>query len=195
MQRLETMHVIPDTLPTLDPVVDVRLRFPHGPHVRWLTPGSIVSTAVSAHEPEFAIRSFDAGKRSYTIAIVDPDVPDVDSNSYTTALHYLLTDVVLDCTEEAVDKAAARVLVPYVPPVPEKNTGNHRLAVWVFEQRGPALPADLDPAEFDLRSLVKTFRLRPVGAHLWRNKYDSKTDEVRAAHNLGPGRVFSRLRY
>ena len=47
MQRLEQLHVIPDTLPTLVPEADVKVKFSHNVEHEfrdWIAPGSILPT-------------------------------------------------------------------------------------------------------------------------------------------------------
>ncbi|KAJ8098440.1 phosphatidylethanolamine-binding protein [Lipomyces tetrasporus] len=208
MDRLENMKVIPDTLPTLYPRVDMKLRFP-GKTTHWIDPGRIMSTGVTAQAPEFSIQIFEDATKLYTIVIVDPDTPDLESDSYKTTLHYILADVRISGNEPLVDKAIARELVPYLPPHPEKNSGYHRYAVWVFEQpdgerlavqqREGKDPVNVDSLlereRFDIRLFRSAHGLKAVGAHFWRNGYDSKTEGVREKFGLGPGNVYTHKRF
>ncbi|KAK9453633.1 hypothetical protein V1511DRAFT_504070 [Dipodascopsis uninucleata] len=207
MQRLETMHVIPDTMPTLKPLIDLKLKFP-GSQEQWIEPGKILSTGVTSVAPEFELRNFLKEEKLYTIVVVDPDTPDIDNDTFSTTLHYVLTDVKAGGNNTKVDKLTCRELVSYIPPHPEKNTGYHRYAVWVFEQKnneplkfsppksseGPNEEQVLNRSGFNIRVFRSAFRLKSVGAHLWRCKYDSHTDRVREQAGLGEGTVFYRTR-
>ncbi|KAK9388700.1 phosphatidylethanolamine-binding protein [Lipomyces mesembrius] len=208
MDRLESMKVMPDTLPTFYPRVDLKIRFP-GTMAHWIDPGRIMSTGVTAQAPEFSIQIFEDKAKLYTIVIVDPDTPDVENDSYKTTLHYILADVKISGNEPLVDKSMARELVPYLPPHPEKNSGFHRYAVWAFEQPGGERlavqqrkgkgPIDVDRLlereRFDIRLFRSAHGLRAVGAHFWRNGYDSKTEGVREKFGLGPGSVYTHKRF
>ncbi|KAK9378876.1 phosphatidylethanolamine-binding protein [Kockiozyma suomiensis] len=206
VDRLENMHVIPDTMPYIKPTVDLRVRFP-GPTAYWFDPGRILSTAVTAQVPEFQINTFEDKTSRYTIVIVDPDTPDFANDSYKSTLHYILSDIEIHGNKPDVDTEASTVVVPYLPPHPEKNSGIHRYAVWLFEQpdgerlairqRGSKEIDNsklLDRDEFDIRLFRSAYGLKAVGAHLWRNKYDSQTEAVREKFGLGQGTVWSRAR-
>ncbi|KAK9365542.1 phosphatidylethanolamine-binding protein [Lipomyces kononenkoae] len=208
MDRLESMKVIPDTLATFYPRVDLKVRFP-GTSTHWIDPGRIMSTGVTALAPEFSIQIFEDKTKLYTIVILDPDTPDLENDSYKTTLHYILADVKISGNEPLVDKSLARELVPYLPPHPEKNSGFHRYVVWAFEQPGGERLAvqqrkGKDPIDtdrllerdgFDIRLFRAAHGLKAVGAHFWRNGYDSKTDGVREKFGLGPGNVYTHKRF
>ncbi|KAK9234909.1 phosphatidylethanolamine-binding protein [Lipomyces kononenkoae] len=208
MDRLESMKVIPDTLATFYPHVDLKIRFP-GTTSHWIDPGRIMSTGVTAQAPEFSIQIFEDKPKLYTIVILDPDTPDLENDSYKHTLHYILADVKITGNEPLVDKSLARELVPYLPPHPEKNSGFHRYVVWVFEQPGGERLAvqqrkgkgqiDIDSLlerdGFDIRLFRSAHGLKAVGAHFWRNGYDSKTDGVREKFGLGPGNVYTHKRF
>ncbi|KAK9481033.1 phosphatidylethanolamine-binding protein [Lipomyces japonicus] len=212
IQRLETLHVIPDTIAYFMPLINVKIRFP-GTNAHWVEPGTILSTGVTAAEPEFSINLFENETKRYTIVIVDPDTPDLERDTFKTTLHYALANVQISGTgNPIVDKSTATELVSYLPPHPEKNSGNHRYAVWVFEQPNDGLlqfhrtpnQTDQEVADieknvierdsFDIRKFKGIYKLKPVGAHLWRNGYDSKTEAVREKFGLGSGTVWHRVR-
>ncbi|KAK9468836.1 phosphatidylethanolamine-binding protein [Lipomyces arxii] len=202
IDRMESMHVIPDTLPTLYPQVDVKVRFP-GTNTFWIDPGRVMSTGVTASEPKFSIQMFEDSTKLFTIVIVDPDTPDLLTDSYKTTLHYILSDISISGNSPLVDKANANELVSYLPPHPEKNSGYHRYAVWVFEQPNceplsteKLASFDLQNRDsFDIRRFSQLYGLKAVGAHFWRNKYDSRTESVREKYGLPQGLVYSHKRY
>lgn len=213
MQRLETLKVIPDTLPTLVPRARVDIKFPFSTGVnQWIEPGKFLSSGVTALEPVFKIQEFELvnpEEQLYTILIVNPDEPDLLNDSFKTSLSYGLTNVKIAYNDNVVDSRKffdRNVLANYLPPVPEKNAGDQRFAVWVFRQNidaetGKGVPIDnevamqnLDRENFDIRGFVENNNLDAIGAHVWRSKWDSNVKNVREQYNLPSGRVFSRVR-
>ncbi|AAS54851.1 AGR361Wp [Eremothecium gossypii ATCC 10895] len=203
MQRLETLAVIPDTLPTLEPRADVQIKFPFSTGVnKWVEPGEVVSTNVTSMEPAIKIQEFDhsldAEQQLYTILIVNPDVPDLEANTYSTSLCFGLQNIKIAYNDNLVDPrryGPENVLASYLPPVPEKNAGTQRFAVWVFRQPGPLPAGDaLSREHFDIRAFTALHGLDAVGAHVWRSAWDSNTAAVRELYRLPPGRVFHRVR-
>lgn len=175
MQRLETLSVIPDTEPTLDPKVQVQLQFP-GSQNKWVEPGAILPCAVAIHPPHLVVQEFEntSGNGLYTVLIVDPDTPDLDNDSYNTTLHWALSNIPLSINDSFVNPEKSTELISYLPPTPSKNSGTHRYAVWVYRQSDKidptAIPNGLITREkFDIRNTSKMLNLQPVGAHLWRS--------------------------
>lgn len=201
MQRLETLKVIPDTLPTLDPRVHVELQFP-GYVNKWVVPGEVLPCAVAARPPVLKVQEFTKIEKDslYTVVVVDPDTPDLETDSYKTTLKWALANVPLSNTETVVDPEKATELISYLPPTPEKNTGKHRHAVWVFRQpdnkpiAAETAGALVQRDHFDIRTFATELGLDAVGAHLWRNKFDRSSEAVREKYGLEPGRVFARVR-
>ncbi len=211
MQRLEQLHVIPDTLPTLNPKVEVSLQFP-GFINKWIEPGEILSTSVSARPPIFKIQQFnnnyhlndckwgdkDQGQNLYTIIIVNPDTPNIEQNTFSTTLHYAAGNIPLTFTDTLVDYnklADSTEMIQYLAPTPEKNAPTNRLAVWVFQQQKKIDFKKIENREFfNIRGYQKFHHLSAVGAHVWRNDWDRSTEEVRQKYGLPEGRVFHRVR-
>lgn len=203
MQRLETLKVIPDTLPTLVPRAEVHIKFPFSTGVnKWIEPGELLSSNSTSFPPVFKIQeyeSLDPAKQLYTILVVNPDEPDLAADSFHTTLNYGLANVQIGYNDNTVDArkcGASNVIAEYQPPVPEKNVGKQRFAVWVFRQPAP-LQGDLsapDRANFDIREFVTQHSLLPVGAHVWRSEWDSNVENVRAMYALPKGRIFTRVR-
>ncbi|SMN19718.1 similar to Saccharomyces cerevisiae YDR322W MRPL35 Mitochondrial ribosomal protein of the large subunit [Maudiozyma saulgeensis] len=213
MQRLESLRVIPDTLPTLVPRAAVEIKFPYSTGVnQWIEPGKILSSGVTSLEPIFKIQEFElvnSKEQLYTILIVNPDEPDLMNDSFKTSLSYGLTNIKIDYNDNVVDSRKffeRNILAKYLPPVPEKNSGSQRFAIWVFRQHlneatgqcdildtDAIIPA-IDRENFDIRDFVQNNKLDPIGAHVWRSTWDSNVKNVRAQYNLPNGRVFSRVR-
>lgn len=205
IQRLEQLHVIPDTLPTIEPRAAIELQFP-GPTNKKVTPGDILPNSVCARPPILNVQEFEEipDGSFYTVLVVDPDTPDVANDSFTTTLHWAVTNVPLSNIDSSMDMSKADQLVSYLPPHPEKNTPMHRYCVWVFRQatqpgeiRKLNISKDdtsLQRENFNIRDFVTSNMLDPIAAHVWRAKYDLSTPAVREKFGLGPGRVFTRTR-
>ncbi|GME97739.1 unnamed protein product [Ambrosiozyma monospora] len=131
MQRLETLAVIPDSLPTLDPQVEVNLKFPHNNVERVIEPGTVLSSNVTQKPPSLEIVEFkESVNDKYTVLVIDLDTPDVENDSFKTTLQWGLKDVVLSNTDPIIDakkliKNPEWEFVEYLPPTPEKNTEIH----------------------------------------------------------------------
>lgn len=205
MQRLETLCVIPDTLPTLNPKANVEICFPFSTGCKkWIQPGEVLSSGVTSMLPAIKIQEFDHlidfEKQFYSILIVNPDEPDLLTNSYKTVLNYGLINLKIDYNDNLVDprkfNELENLIADYLPPVPEKNTGKQRFAVWVFRQT-ESIDKDtlkFDRNNFDIRDFVSNQKLTPIGAHIWRSEWDSNVQNVRRKYSLPPGRVFYKVR-
>lgn len=202
MQRLETLAIIPDTLPTLDPQVDVKMKFPHNNVDTWVEPGVTLSSLVTSKPPIFEIIEFkESIDDLYTILIVNPDTPDIENDTYTTTLHYGLKNVMLSNTDSVIDikkldQNPDYLMCEYLPPTPEKNLGKQRFAVWVFRQSKELTKnlVNLERENFNIREFVDQHELTPVGAHVWRSVWDLNVDNIRQMYGLPKGRIFSRER-
>lgn len=202
MQRLETLSIIPDTLPTLDPKVEIKLKFPNNNVDTWIEPGSILSSNVTSKPPSLEIIEFkESIDNLYTILIVNPDTPDIENDSFKTTLHYGLKNVKLSNNDSIIDikkldSNPDYTLINYLPPVPEKNLGNQRFAVWVFSQNNELNLSnnEINRDNFNIRDFVSKNNLNPIGAHVWRSCWDLNTENVRKLYGLPAGRIFSRDR-
>ncbi|CAN6652658.1 large ribosomal subunit protein mL38 [Trichomonascus vanleenenianus] len=203
LQRLETLHVIPDTMPTVNPRAQVKLQFP-GVVKKYVEAGKVLRNDVCAKAPMLEVQEFAeiTPGSLYTIVIVDPDTPDIPADSFKTTLHWAVANVPLSNTDHVFDPAKGTELVSYLPPHPEKNSPTHRYCVWVFRQakHGDSVKPIMVPAadvardKFNIRRFARTHGLEAVGAHVWRVNYDRSTDAVRAKYSLGPGKVYTRTR-
>lgn len=192
MQRVEQLHVIPDTLPTLRPQAETLVRW-RVPGLVPAEPGQFVKNAVCLRRPLISVRDFGmpAGASAlYTVAIVNPDIPDLEADSYRTELHFLATNARASLTSPELQFDS--VLRAYTPPVPEKNAPAQRMCVWVFRQQAPI--EDATVADFDVRAFVAKHNLDPVSAFVWRSKFDETSEGVRERLGMPPGRVFYRAR-
>lgn len=205
MQRLEQLHVIPDTLPTLDPKVDVKIKFSHNTDEefhKWIVPGLLLPAFAVAYPPTIKIQEFDYLKTPplYTVIMINPDVPDLSRNSFSTSLHFGLQNVSLDYNNNTIGPSTylnlpeSSFFKPYLPLLPEKNAPTQRACIWVFRQSS-VLKIDLIPTEmFDVRAFVSLHNLLPVGAHFWRQQFDRSVNEFASKHNQTERRVFSKIK-
>ena len=210
MQRLEQLHVIPDTMPTLDPKAEVKIKFTHNtdPLFKgWVVPGSMVPAHSVSKPPTIKVQEFDrieGDNNLYTVLIVNPDTPNLETNSFTTKLHYGLKNVPLNNVDNLIDVPKLMKMGPkvtfqeYTPLTPEKNTSYQRACLWVFRQ--PQKIADdaealqLGQEHFDIRKFAQDHGLTAVGATVWRQKFDRSVPKVREEYGLGPGRVYYKTR-
>ena len=208
MQRLEQLSVIPDTLPTLDPKVDVQIRFPHNkkhPFNQWITPGDILPSFAVNQPPEIKIQQFDDVKSDqlFTIVLLNPDNPDLSTNSFHTSINFGVCNVPLNILNNTLSiknylNPNFDTFQPYVPLTPEINSGSYqRACLWVFKQHNneKVSPSVIeDNGNFNIRQFSESLNLTPVGAHVWRQVFDRSVNDVRSQYGLPEGRVFHRVR-
>lgn len=185
VQRITQMKVIPDVLPHCDPSVDVKLYF----NRKIVQPGAFVDSRVSMSTPKLNVQSFDEGEKLVTIAVVNPDIPNLETNGFDYQCHYLAVNIPISPTNTHVDLAnlaeGAEVLLPWLPPAAQKGSPYHRLPFFIMEQKdnkpldAEAIKAKgLDRHDLRLRTLQTRHKLTPIGAHLFRTQWDENTDEV-----------------
>ncbi|KAL4930869.1 mitochondrial 54S ribosomal protein mL38 [Aspergillus undulatus] len=185
VQRITQMNSIPDVLPHCDPIVDAKLYF----NRRIVQPGEFVNSQVSSTAPKLDIQVFDGEERLVTIAVVDSDVPNVETNSFDYKTHYLAVNIPISALNTKVDLSAlspeSQVVLPWLPPVAQKGSPYHRLSLFILEQK-EAKPLDfaaLKAKEADrdntlLRTLQARYHLKAIGAHLFRTIWDEDTGAV-----------------
>ncbi|KAL1687714.1 hypothetical protein GGG16DRAFT_61514 [Schizophyllum commune] len=116
MERIYQMNIVPDVVPTLHPSINLKCNFvtPQSARRRSYaaelqaakdkgveppakTPksrapveaGVYLSPAQTIDPPTLYADVFHPDTRLYTLLMVDPDVPDVESQTYTTYLHWM----------------------------------------------------------------------------------------------------------
>lgn len=201
MQRLEQLHVIPDTMPTLNPKVNVEVKFPHNTNLEfsdWVAPGTVLPAFAVAKPPTIKIQAYDT-ESLYTIVLVNPDTPDLSQNSFSTTLHFGIRNVELGFVDNTVDakwylENEDKIFSDYVALTPEKNAPTQRAALWVFKQ-GEEIAVQSDIREnFDIREFAEKNDLEAVGAYVWRQTFDRSVNKSREEFGLEKGRVFERVR-
>lgn len=211
MQRLEQLKVIPDTMPTLEPKVDVQIKFPHVTKPveqlnSWITPGEILPSFLVSQPPVIKIQRFDSSEDSkkYTVLLVNPDEPDLETNSFKTKLHFGVSNLSISLSDNTLSiqkylSGDLSIFKDYVPILPEINSGDYqRACLWVFEQQGSQdlsiNASNLSAEQFDIRQFAEANGLQAVGAHVWRQIFDRSVNDVRTQYGLPKGRVFHRVR-
>jgi large subunit ribosomal protein L35 len=176
------MHIVPDVIPNFNPRAKVRLYF----NRRTIPPGSLVDSRISSVAPKLDIEVFNAGQRLVSIVLIDPDVPDLENDTYNSACKFLAVNIPLSPTTPRVllrTLSEEQTVFPWTPPYAQKGTPYHRNSLFVLEQsRGEidvaTLKEKITRDGFSLRSFVARNRLDPVGAHMFRTIWDAGTKEV-----------------
>ncbi|EGD96633.1 mitochondrial large ribosomal subunit YmL35 [Trichophyton tonsurans CBS 112818] len=182
IQRLTQMKVIPDVLPHIDPIVDVQLFFGKKP----IQPGVFVDSRVSMVPPSLNIQSFDKGEKLVTIAVVDPDIPNLESDSFDNKAIFLAVNVPISPTSASVSLGSlseSQVILPWTAPYSLKGSPYHRISVFVMEQKDQKpldrnVVAEKANRDSRLRSLETRHQLKPIGANLFRTQWDDNMASV-----------------
>lgn len=193
MQRLETMHVVPDVLPSIDPTVATSIDFAHH--------GEMVKSRESERPPVLQVQRYEKGEKLYTIAVINPDVPDVENDAFRSRAHFLACNIPLSPTKSTVRlgrlSMEKQVVIPWLPAYAQRGLPYQRMCVVVYEQPAaekpqpgsnevpPSVPLDvsvmkekIDPERLDSRFLQSRHKLVPVGADMWRTQWDEGTAGV-----------------
>lgn len=192
-QRIKQFNIVPDVLPKLEPTADVQLFFRQSK----IPPGEIVDSLVSESAPRLRVQVFDKGERLITIVVVDSDVPDVGSDTFTKRCHFLAANIPLDPTNTSLPltriRAQDQLAVPWLPAFSQKGAPYHRLGVYLLEQKAGE---KVDVAKlkelysgrdgFSLKSMRDKFNLQPFGFNIFRSVWDEHTAAVMARHGI-PG--------
>lgn len=126
--------------------------------------------------PEIEVASFHTETRLYTIALIDPDSPDVENKTYQQRCHWLLTNVPLSATSSFVQ--GGDTVLDYIPPHPQKGTKYHRYTLIAYEQ-----PAKLNMSiesrdHFDAKSLAFSYGLKATGATFFREEWNENVSSI-----------------
>ncbi|KAI8142440.1 phosphatidylethanolamine-binding protein, partial [Fennellomyces sp. T-0311] len=179
LQRITQMNVIPDLLPLdLEPTVQVNINLKGEEGA--VEPGVFVKPAQTIEIPKVDVTNFHTDKRLYTLALVDPDSPDVANKTYQQHCHWLITNVPLSATESTV--AAGDSVLEYVPPHPQKGTKYHRYTLIAYEQpNGGNDKVDIKVESreaFDIKALAQAHGLEPRGVSFFRQVWDETVSSI-----------------
>ena len=138
------MSVVPDVLPAIDPTVQTALHFPSAlgsRNTKRIQHGDIVNSAVSEQQPTLYIQPYDKGTRLVTIAVINPDVPDVSKDSFGYRCHFLASNIPISPTDTRVQLSnldkETQVVLPWLPPYSQKGIDYQRLSIFILEQPSP----------------------------------------------------------
>ena len=193
MQRISQHHLVPDLSPYLNPTASVSLAFGR----RKVHPGEFVDSRMSEYPGKLRIQVFDKGERLVTIAIIDPDVPDVANDKFTSRCHFLAVNVPVSPTHTSVPlvrlSKEKHLVHNWLPPTAEKGAPYHRLAVLIIQQEDPSTPvslsdlkthSNLERDELRLKKLFSSIPGTVVGVNLFRTVWDEGTDGVALRHGI-----------
>ncbi|KAF8665071.1 hypothetical protein AX16_000539 [Volvariella volvacea WC 439] len=213
MERIHQMHVVPDVLPVLHPSIDLRVTAKHTSKQYWDTkkvessvePGSFLLPEQTLVPPKLYADVFHTDTRLYTLLMVDPDVPNEESASFSTYLHWMRPNIPLSASHRG------RILdlddhTKYIPPHPQRGTPYHRYVILLLPQPPasgqayslntaarakagestskyldiPVIP-DSERTNFDVRAFIKEWGLNPAkggGAHMFREVWNERVSKI-----------------
>ncbi|CAK3979178.1 Hypothetical predicted protein [Lecanosticta acicola] len=201
MQRVTTMNVVPDVIPAIDPTLSTSLNFEF-PNSRGVRHGDIVESRVSERPAILRIQKYEKGEKLYTIAVINPDVPDVAKDGFSSRMHFLACNIPLSPTNTLVRLSQlnkdTQVALPWLPAYAQKGLPYQRMAIVILEQPAPTRPPagsnDVIPStpvdvsklrnlknareKLTIRSLMSVDKLMPVGVDLFRTQWDEGTAGV-----------------
>ncbi|EJF58807.1 PEBP-like protein [Dichomitus squalens LYAD-421 SS1] len=198
MERIYQMKVVPDMLPELQPSFDLRIRYLEPPpknnylrtrvkrKLRQVEPGIFLLPEQTRRPPEIYTTLFHTDTRLYTLLMVDLDVPNPDTQSFTTYLHWMQPNIPLSAST-ASPTVPLQAHTPYVPPHPHRNTPYHRYVLLVLPQASASDPIDVpvfqesDRLGFDFRAFAAQYGIdgaRGGGAHMWREVWDETVSHI-----------------
>lgn len=204
MQRITQMHVVPDVYPELDPSVSTSLSF-KGKNIQH---GDIVLSSLSEGLPKMNIQCYDKGERLVTVAIINPDVPDVAKDGFNYRCHFLASNIPISPTNTYVDFSkldkAAQIIQDWLPAYAQKGTPYQRMSILIFEQGEQqtldtaALKQNAECSArlgFQITKFAEQHGLKAIGVDLFRTQWDDHTaDVMKRADIVGWDVEFKRMK-
>ncbi|KAI9310639.1 phosphatidylethanolamine-binding protein [Dichotomocladium elegans] len=178
MERITQMNVVPDVLPLdVKPTVQVNIHFADGSAIE---PGVFTKPEQSIKPPKVDVTNFHTEQRLYTLALVDPDSPDVENKTYQQRCHWLITNVPLSTTQSIVE--SGETVLEYVPPHPQKGTKYHRYTLIAYEQPNGGkdkVDVKVDKRDgFDIKNLAQSHGLQVRGVSFFRQVWDETVSDI-----------------
>ncbi|KAF9901185.1 hypothetical protein BX616_002345 [Lobosporangium transversale] len=192
-QRVTQMFVTPDILPPFTPSIDVQLDFGAGSVVKkaagsgvsdnYFETGSYLLPGKTIKEPKVNVISFHSEQKYYTVALVDPDMPDAENQTFKQQLHWLMTNVALSATQTEVAKGNPDIVLPYLPPHPPKGTKYHRYTLLLAEQPNEGRDrVQIDQSQVSretiLKDLCTRYNLNVKGLTFFRQVWDKDVSMI-----------------
>ncbi|TCD61067.1 hypothetical protein EIP91_009071 [Steccherinum ochraceum] len=196
MERIHQMNVVPDMMGSLHPSFDLRVNFPEPlpEDVRLRTrvrrkyqkvePGVYLSPEQTRKPPMMYTTVFHTEPRFYTLLMLDLDVPNPETQSFQSYLHWLQPNISLSSSTTSVDLPTTHT--KYIPPHPQKGTPYHRYVLLFAPQTGSEaikVPqfSDSDRLGFDYRQFAEQYGLdasKGGAAHMWRGVWDESVSKI-----------------
>lgn len=176
MERVHQMKVIPDILPEFRPTVDLRLSFSQGEDI---VPGIFLPVKSTLQAPLIMAQTYHPEEKLYTLLVVDPDVPDPSTQSFSTYVHALQPNIPLSATKTQIALPTApetsESALVYIPPHPQRGTPYHRYTTLLLPQSSEiSIEITKIPREhFDVRSFYEKHAFTSGGGiHMFREEWD-----------------------
>ncbi|KAI9683941.1 MAG: hypothetical protein M1829_004276 [Trizodia sp. TS-e1964] len=184
VQRIQQMKIVPDVLRHMDITADVYLAFLRH-HV---SPGDFVDSNTSETTPRLKVQVFDKGERMVSVAIIDSDVPDVERDCFNHRCHFLASNIPLSPVNTSLPLSMlskeSQIILPWLPPFAQKGSPYHRLSTIILQHpKDKAIDVETMRQRttregFSLQRWAAHHKLTPIGAHLFRSKWDEGTAGV-----------------
>ena len=186
------MKVVPDVIPACDPVADLTFAFGK----RQAQPGNYVDSLTSESPPRLEVQTFDRGEKVVTVGVFNPDVPNVEEDTFENRCHFLATNIIISPTSTSIDLArldpSAQVILPWFPSFAQKGSPYHRLCIVVFRHKD-GIPIDVEVARrinpregLTARQILSRHQmLTPIAAQLFRTQWDENTTAVMSRAGVG----------
>ena len=153
-----------------------------------MQPGEFVDSRVSERPARLNVQVFDKGERLVSVAVIDADVPNIETDRFDYRCHFLATNIPLSpaATSLPLSKLSkdTQTVLPWLPPYAQKGSPYHRLSIFILQQpEGKSL--DITSLRekttrdgFNLRSFNDRYLLKPVGVNMFRSIWDDGTAGV-----------------
>jgi len=167
MQRVHDSHIVPDLLGSIDPVADITISIAAGGSAekRMVKADTLLEAHQVIAAPEVDVRVIHPEERLYTLALIDLDVPNDETERYDTFCHLLSCvfsnrpldrtycadvkmgdsnrpNLCLSATKSSIPSSSSSSsdpdspsLLPYLSPHPAKGSGIHRYVYVLLKQK------------------------------------------------------------
>ncbi|KAF8168368.1 phosphatidylethanolamine-binding protein [Crassisporium funariophilum] len=211
MERLYQMNVVPDVLPELNPNIDLHVvarttprEFLESKKVRKaVEPGAFLKPKQTLDAPKLHVNVFHADERLYTMLLVDPDVPNPESESFTTYLHWMKPNIALSASSPS-RIPNLNTHTRYIPPHPQRGSPYHRYICLLLPQpplgaseytltaasraTGPTsvhldipIVSETERFGFNIREFMRRWNLSGAkggAGHMWREIWDEDVTAI-----------------
>ncbi|KAI9607034.1 hypothetical protein KEM48_001636 [Puccinia striiformis f. sp. tritici PST-130] len=186
METVHRLRVFPDLFPSIDPAVDLKIKFEHTYSVGTYRTVNVVTLyqaqdlrSNQPSKPKCSILSQDSTQSSWLIQM-HLTLAIIRSHNF---LHWVRTNVSISATTngelDLTPTHPEAEELKYVGPHPAEGSGTHRYTVMLFEQSGPIdLSVHshhlLERKGFSLRRFSKDLDLKPAGVMAWISQWHER---------------------